>query len=88
MKTYPKVVKELKFNEKGTFESLNKARCWLNENNYSDGSLCGDKPVGLLKGDFFIAKWKNLTTEEIKELDGVMISNDFREGEVFLLFFN
>lgn len=70
------------FEVKGTFESLYEAQGWLHKNGYSCASLCGNYPVGLLKGDIGIAKWKNLTQQEKIELDGVMLSGDFREGKV------
>lgn len=82
-------VKERKtFYEKGTFNSMYRAKEWLSENGYSYGSTARDLPIGLMKGDFEISKWYNLDDSDIKELDGVMISNDFREGAVELLFFN
>ncbi|WP_426113482.1 hypothetical protein [Pseudomonas sp. DSP3-2-2] len=41
----------------------------------------GLDPVPVLKGDFIIAKWKNLTRKEIAQLDG-KIDGNFREGPV------
>lgn len=70
------------FSVKGTFESLYSAREWCSENGYSCGSLCRDEPVGLKKGDYVIAKWKNMDDDDITLLDGRMTSTDFREGSV------
>jgi hypothetical protein len=71
----------------GTFESLNKAHTWLHENGFSYGSLCMDQPVGILHGDFLIAKWKNLSSDDIQALHGVLLSEDFREGACKILIF-
>ena len=38
-------------------------------------------PVAVLKGDWLIAKWKNLTKKEIAQLDG-MVDGNFRDGPV------
>ncbi len=72
----------MEFKEEGTFQSYYKACAWLDENGYSYGSMCGDMPIGIMKGDWVIAKWRNLTSKEKKELDGVIESDDFREGSV------
>jgi hypothetical protein len=77
-----KTIREFKFKESGTFASYYKACEWLRNNGYSYGSMCSDEPIGILKGEYSIAKWKNLTDKERKALDGIMTSNDFREGEV------
>jgi len=36
-------------------------------------------PVPVLKDDFIIAKWKNLTKKEVAQLDG-KIDGDYRRG--------
>jgi len=70
------------FKANGTFEAYYAACGWLSENGYSYGSMCMDQPIGIMKGNWGIAKWRNLTSSERKELDGTMTSNDFREGDV------
>ena len=60
------------------FDNLRK---WLDENGYSYGAGSVMHPVPVLKGDFIIAKWKNLTRKEIAQLDG-KIDGNFREGPV------
>lgn len=69
------------FNEAGTFQALCAAEAWLAANGYSCGSTRRDMPSGILKGDFVIAKWKNLTTKEIEQLDG-HLQGDKREGPI------
>lgn len=43
---------------------------WLTANGFSYGPLCRDQPVGVLKGDYQIAKWRNLNHYEQQLLDG------------------
>jgi hypothetical protein len=69
------------FSNEGTFQALYAAQDWLQANGYSYGSLCREMPVGILKGDWAIAKWKNLTKKEIGELDG-QFDGDKREGPI------
>lgn len=70
------------FEVPGTFESLHAAQSWLEKQGFSYGSLCRDMPVGIMKGDWAISKWKNLSSEQRKMLHGKMTSDDFREGPV------
>jgi hypothetical protein len=69
------------FNETGTFQALYAAKAWLAANGYSCGTTCRDMPCGILKGDFVIAKWKNLTKKESEQLDG-RLEGDMREGPI------
>lgn len=71
------------FDQKGTFEALHAAQRWLRERGYSYGSTCACYPVGVLHGDYLIAKWRNLTRQERAELDGAL-DGDFREGPLTL----
>lgn len=75
---------EIKFNQTGDFAAVNAARIWLQEHGYSYGSMCMDMPIGILKGSWVIAKWRNLTMKERKQLDGQMVSSDFRNGPVVI----
>lgn len=65
------------FDEPGDFESLYAAERWLAENGYSVGPGCAQShgKHGILKGEWLIAKWRNLTKQERAELDGVMIAH-------------
>lgn len=76
------------FEPDGTFGAITNARTWLkSEGEYAVGSMCGDEPIGFAKGVGYIAKWTNLSPMDWKELDGVFVSDDFREGGVKILFF-
>ena len=69
------------FTDAGTFEALHAAQKWLTQNGYSYGSSCVMHSIPVMKGDFIIAKWKNLTKGEIKQLDGE-VSGELREGPI------
>lgn len=85
---------KLSFKEKGTFKSFWAAQGWLTCHGFSYGSTAcnrgvgGPVPLALCKGEYTLPqKWHNLTHAEKKSVIGVMISNDFREGEVTIIFF-
>ncbi len=65
----------------GDFEAYNKAIRWLEERGFSYGSMQRDEPIGILHGDYAIAKWRNLNDQERLDLDGV-IKGDKRNGPV------
>lgn len=74
---------ELVFDQKGTFKALDAACQWCRDNGVSFGSSSATGPTGLLRGDYVIAKWHNLSKVEREQLDGTM-SGDFREGPVVI----
>lgn len=73
---------KVEFNQAGDFVALNCARAWLEQHGFSCGSTCLGYPVGILKGKWVIAKWRNLTPKERSVLHGRMESDDFREGPI------
>ena len=75
---------EIEFAQVGDFSAVNAAENWLREHGFSYGSMCMDMPIGILKGDWCIAKWCNLTAKERNQLDGKLLSSDFRSGPVVL----
>ncbi|WP_193588414.1 hypothetical protein [Yersinia hibernica] len=75
---------QLKFEQKGDFQAWYACQTWLNDRGYSYGPTSARAPgVGVLKGDFCIAKMHNLTKQEISQLDGIVDGN-FRDGPVIL----
>lgn len=52
--------------------------------------MCLKDPIGFADADKFeyVAKWHNIDATDRASLDGVVISNDFREGGCRILFFN
>jgi hypothetical protein len=77
----------MSFNVPGTFQSLHAARSWCYDNGYSYGSLCRGMPTALYKGEYNISKWYNLSKEEQSTCDGVMLSTDYREGEITIVLY-
>ena len=75
---------EIIFNQTGEFEAYREACKWCENNGYSRGSMARDMPIGLMNGDWGIAKWYNLSGSERNEIDGTMISQSFRTGPVFI----
>jgi len=78
------------FPANGTFSAYHAAENRLKELGYTIGSMCRDEPIGFAdaKKYNYVAKWYNLSREDKELLDGVMVSSDFREGSVDILFFN
>ena len=70
------------FTEKGTFQAYYAAEKWLRNNGYSFGSSCVCSPQAIKKGDFYIAKWRNLSAKERKDIDGIIEGQNHREGPV------
>ena len=78
----------ISFYLKGTFRSYDAALEWANNNGYSAGSSDCGGIVALQKGRYNLPqKWKNLSTEEKANVDGIMHSEDFREGFVTINLF-
>jgi hypothetical protein len=71
------------FDQIGTFQALYAAEAWCREQGISYGSGCAGCPVGLMYGDYLVAKWRNLSQEEIRALDGRMTGN-FRQGPIVI----
>lgn len=64
-----------------TFEAIHAAEQWCREQGLSVGRMCGHSPIGLMRGDFDIQKWHNLSGEDIRGLDGqIEPIGDFRNG--------
>jgi hypothetical protein len=72
---------KLVFDQKGTWKAKDAAEQWCRDNGVSFGSSCDIGPTGLLRGNYRIAKWRNLTLKERSQLDGTM-DGDLREGPV------
>jgi hypothetical protein len=83
------VVKKVNIKVEGTFSSIYEAEKQLRELGYRIGSMCGGDPIGFADGDKYgyISKWRNMDREDQNKLDGVMISSDWREGSVDIIWF-
>lgn len=85
-----RIVKEkYTFFAEGTFESFYMAQAWCAKHGYEEGSMCSPMPIGIMKGEYTLPwKWKNLNKKERQMVDGVIVSNDFRNGQVEIYIFN
>ena len=70
-----------KFEGANTFEACRAAEDWCKKQGLSIGSMERGSPRGLMYGDYIIAKWRNLSWEERRALDGAMVG-DMRNGPV------
>lgn len=68
------------------FGALYEAEGLLKENGYFCGFLDGNNPMGISFTEP-IFKWHTLSKEDKAKLDGVMISSDWRNGDVKIIFF-
>ncbi len=69
------------FQSPDTFGALYAAEAWCKENGFSFGSTDVTGYVALKRGEWAIAKWKNLTAKERAQCDGIM-SGDWRNGPI------
>jgi len=76
------------FKSKETFGAYNDACAWLKENGYSYGSMCSSSPTAIMKGDWDISKWWNLSNEERANIHGTITSKSkgsgYRDGPVIV----
>lgn len=90
-KYFSREIKEFKvFDSIGCvdFSNLYRAVTWLYCKGYDKGSLSLDMPIAIVYGKYELyQKWYNLTEKEKNNVDGVMLSDDFRNGVVKILIF-
>ena len=84
------VIKKVNIKVEGTFASVSEAEDRLRKMGYIIGSMCSDEPIGFACNEKYdyIAKWRNIDPIDRKKVDGVMISNDWREGSVDIIWFS
>ena len=75
------------FNNWGTFKAYYAAQKYAEKQGYSVGQMCGHHTLGLKRGNWIIAKWKNLSPLEKLDIDGHITSGDFRKGPVVVEIF-
>jgi hypothetical protein len=75
---------------KMVFGALYEATAWLNKQGYTEGSLDYPNPIGFTQGSYrsydLHWKWHNLSREDKKKLSGVIMSDDWRHGNVKVIF--
>lgn len=69
------------FDQTGDWEAVKAAEAWCEENGISVGTMQSGSPRGIKRGKHSISKWRNLTNEDKKLLDGMM-TGDMRNGPV------
>jgi len=69
------------------FGALYEAIELLRQQGFSAGWLDGDNPIGFAAGNVGPQKWHTLPKEEKTELDGVLLSTNFRTSDVKIIFF-
>lgn len=70
------------------FGALYEATEILHNSGYFIGTLDGDNPIAFsFDSEPYAKKWHNLTIPEKFSLDGVMVSSDFRNGDIKILYF-
>lgn len=72
------------FEQTGDFVAAHAAEQWCKERGISVGSMERENPRGLLRGDFSIPKWRNLSPSQRYSLDGRM-TGDMRNGPVTIV---
>jgi hypothetical protein len=72
---------EIIFNNEGDFQAYRSAEYWAKQNGYSYGSMCSPQPTALFKGDCYVAKWRNLSNNDRRQVDGI-ITGEYRSGPV------
>jgi hypothetical protein len=73
------------FTSDETFAAHRQAERFCRERNFSVGRMCGPEPIGIKRGCWDIQKWKNISREDRKILDGALVG-DMRNGPVTVYF--
>jgi hypothetical protein len=73
------------FKHKDTFGAYHYAEEFCRRCGFSVGRMCYPGPTGIKRGDWDIQKWRNLSFEDRKLLDGAIVG-DFRNGPVTVYF--
>lgn len=70
------------------FTAINNARTYIKSLGYNAGSMCQDAPIALSKSRTgTIAKWWNIDRKDYPLIDGLLLSDDFRGGDVLVVLF-
>lgn len=84
-----KIIREITFDKRNDdFGNYYDACKYLKDSGYSYGSMCGNRPIAIKKGEYDLPqKWKNFTTYGKSQIDGVMVG-EFRNGVVNVFLFD
>jgi len=67
-----------------TFVAFHEAETYCKDLGFSVGRMCCPEPIGVKRGDWDIAKWRNLSTGDRQAMDGAIVG-DMRDGPVTVL---
>jgi len=67
----------------GDFNAMRQAEAYLAQHGFSVGPTQGKAPRAIKHGNWKIAKWRNLTAAERRDVDGRM-EGDMRSGPVWV----
>jgi len=55
---------------------------------YTIGSMEGRYPIGFADKKYkYVSKWSNINIEDKKLLNGIIVSDDFRNGDALIVYF-
>ena len=77
----PTAITKRVFAGEGDFVAFGTACDWLKRLGYSIGSMQRGDPIGVMRGDYSISKWRNLSAAEREDLDGT-IEGSKRTGPI------
>lgn len=72
---------------KESFVAFRSAKAKAEELGFNYGSMAHDMPIALGRNCSYIAKWYNIERYEYPRIEGVLLSEDFRDGDVQLVIF-
>lgn len=83
------ILKKVFKNDGRTFGGMYAAETFLTTMGYSYGSTSHSGPVPICKGEYTLPeKWHNLSRVERNQVDGIMDSKDWRNGDVAVILYN
>jgi hypothetical protein len=82
----PKNVKWFKAGE-DSFSAVSKAEDFAEKKGYIKGSMERDNPIALAHKVNHIGKWSGIEKSDYKRIHGLLLSKDFRDGDVYLVEF-
>jgi hypothetical protein len=77
------MIRKVFHNDGEMWSACHEAETWCRDHGYSVGPMQASSPRGIMKGDYIVAKWRNINAAERQALSGIM-RGDMRNGPVFL----
>jgi hypothetical protein len=83
-----KIVHKERFPCTGIYEGYLAAESRLHDMGYELGQQFKNDPIAFSRENKKLGKWQNIREDELSQLDGIILSEDFRECGCDVLFFN